>query len=744
MLIVSIFGIQSLAGNIGTFSENFEGYDVGDHPTTLVQAYNGTGTGNQIIVQDSNANKAFQMQGASNWAASHQYYYVDDLLRYTVVEVDVKAISGRWPIRLGLFNKDNGYKFISSVTFYNGKIGVYNQGGSINTRNDYSDYVVDQWYNIKLIHDELTHTYDVYVDDEAMVLGVQSRSDVVPNKLEFTAGNHGKNTVYIDNINTYTTGIKPSIIDDSPEPSNNNPSAEDDTAATIEGDKVTIDVLDNDGDIDGDTLTIMSIDNLDSLEGYATIEDEKIDFTPADGFYGQATFDYSISDGKGGTASATVKVDVTKKNRGPQLQNDYAETFEQKRVVIDVLANDSDPDGDEITVTGVYHVSGGLGSMVVEDNKVVFTPDEGVTGKVKLQYGVLDEAGHDSFAYIGIFVKEDRSEEVFEIGCFNIAENDVTVNWSPVENADTYKIWYNGVLVETKAADGDSRFEAITIEDVPFSRVNYVQVVAFDGENQCGISQNMKIVPVTVIAGSYDLVLDYFVEHDIAASTSVTVLVEDGDELKITVEEGFTNDFYYNDTLDGTALSIYVPYILMDPGYENDYPVIIRTDVDVIEEPEEPGEEPEPEQPVVSPPAPTVYYDLVVTSTEGGKVQGFEGSNSFASGTRVNLSVEAEEGFTFVGYEGDTVEDNVLLMTSDKEVNAVFEAIVVEAPQEIEEEIEDETVPEDSGQVAEEEILDVPVPEADPLPTTGGLPMIVFALLGGSFVGLGIESKRKK
>ena len=74
---------------------------------------------------------------------------------------------------------------------------------------------------------------------------------------------------------------------------------------------ITVDsLLANDTDADGDALTVTSISNVQN--GYAYMDTAGvIHFTPLKGFFGTATFDYTISDGKGGTDKATASISVT-------------------------------------------------------------------------------------------------------------------------------------------------------------------------------------------------------------------------------------------------------------------------------------------------------------------------------------------------------------------------------------------------------------------------------------------------
>ena len=78
--------------------------------------------------------------------------------------------------------------------------------------------------------------------------------------------------------------------------------------------------------------------------------DDTIDYTPAAGFAGTDTFTYTIDDGNGGTDTATVTVGSTTPPRWrwtmPPLRPPTP------RSDIDVLANDSDANGDPLTITG--------------------------------------------------------------------------------------------------------------------------------------------------------------------------------------------------------------------------------------------------------------------------------------------------------------------------------------------------------------------------------------------------------
>jgi subtilisin-like proprotein convertase family protein len=86
------------------------------------------------------------------------------------------------------------------------------------------------------------------------------------------------------------------------------PVANPDTATTVARVPVTVNVLANDTDANGDALTITAVTS--AQNGTAAISNGAVVFTPVAGFTGTASFTYSISDGKGGTASGVATVTV--------------------------------------------------------------------------------------------------------------------------------------------------------------------------------------------------------------------------------------------------------------------------------------------------------------------------------------------------------------------------------------------------------------------------------------------------
>ncbi|MDG0980209.1 MAG: Ig-like domain-containing protein, partial [Halieaceae bacterium] len=167
---------------------------------------------------------------------------------------------------------------------------------------------------------------------------------------------------------------------------NNDPDAN-----TLEDEPVTIlGVLSNDTDADSDTLNLVSGA---AVSGSVSVSGANLIYTPNQDFNGTDTVTYTVSDGNGGTDTAQVKVVVAPVNDPPIAVNDsgYSTPFETAVTLSNLLANDSDVDGDVISITSV-NGSGGQ-ALLNADQSITFTPASGFSGQATVTYVVSDAGG---------------------------------------------------------------------------------------------------------------------------------------------------------------------------------------------------------------------------------------------------------------------------------------------------------------------------------------------------------------
>jgi len=161
-----------------------------------------------------------------------------------------------------------------------------------------------------------------------------------------------------------------------------NPVAVDDTATTDEDVEVDIDVLDNDTDVDGDPITVESFTQ--PTNGTVTENlDGTLRYEPDADFNGTDSFTYTINGGD----SATVTVTVDAVDDNPVAVDDTATTDEDVEVDIDVLDNDTDIEGDPITVESFTQPANGTVTENL-DGTLAYTPDAGFSGSDSFTYTI--------------------------------------------------------------------------------------------------------------------------------------------------------------------------------------------------------------------------------------------------------------------------------------------------------------------------------------------------------------------
>ncbi|MBV1863620.1 MAG: Hint domain-containing protein [Rhodobacteraceae bacterium] len=96
---------------------------------------------------------------------------------------------------------------------------------------------------------------------------------------------------------------------------------------------------------------------------------------------------------------------VDEENQSPVANDDTATTLEDRAVVIDVLDNDTDPDGDPLAVLGTPTAD--HGAVVVNgDGTITYTPDDGYWGDDTITYQVTDGNGGTDTGEVAVTVEE--------------------------------------------------------------------------------------------------------------------------------------------------------------------------------------------------------------------------------------------------------------------------------------------------------------------------------------------------
>jgi hypothetical protein len=154
-------------------------------------------------------------------------------------------------------------------------------------------------------------------------------------------------------------------------------------------------VLDNDSDQDGDVLMVSAVDALPASEGKIDVIEggRALQFTPA-GDGTSVSFQYSITDGRGGVASAQVNVAIRPltSNVAPVATRSSTASVEVgQSVQYNVLADWIDPDGDDIYLVNAAATTADA-VQFTPDGMITFTSKTGQTGAKSVSFTVSD--GH--------------------------------------------------------------------------------------------------------------------------------------------------------------------------------------------------------------------------------------------------------------------------------------------------------------------------------------------------------------
>ncbi len=241
---------------------------------------------------------------------------------------------------------------------------------------------------------------------------------------------------------------------------NDAPTANPDSASTGENSPVTVNVLANDSDVDNGAVLTVTAASAPAGQGSVSVVSNQIVFDPGsdfdhldDGESANVLVSYSITDEHGATSSSTLTITVNGANDAPVANDDAASTSEDAAVAGNVLANDTDVDGESLTVAnpGVY--VGAYGTLTLNaDGSYSYAPNVAAQG---LDDG---ESAQEVFAYTA------SDGTVSDSATLTVTVNGA--NDSPEANSDSASTNENnvaGVSGNVLANDTDVDGETLTV-----------------------------------------------------------------------------------------------------------------------------------------------------------------------------------------------------------------------------------------------------------------------------------------
>jgi len=269
-------------------------------------------------------------------------------------------------------------------------------------------------------------TYTYIIDNESLSTQSLAANEIVTEIFTYTIsdGNGGTDSAMLE-IDIHGKNDAPVAVDD--------------LAITDEDTPVTIDVLVNDSDIDdGDLLTITGVTQ--GSHGTVTIDPVTGNpvYTPEANWNGTDTFTYTISDGNGGTDTATVTMDVAPVDDFPLAVDDSFNATEDTPYNGNLAANDT-PSGDGGNVwSKATDPANGI-VTVNSDGTFTYTPNANYNGTDSFTYTITDADGDTSTATVTM--------DVAPVDDFPLAVDD---SFNATEDTP-----YNGNLAANDTPSGD-------------------------------------------------------------------------------------------------------------------------------------------------------------------------------------------------------------------------------------------------------------------------------------------------
>ena len=151
------------------------------------------------------------------------------------------------------------------------------------------------------------------------------------------------------------------------------------------------DVIANDTDGDGDTLSLTAATTAGSGTVAVNADGLSVDYTPAANFNGTEVITYTVSDGTLTDATGTFTVTVTAVNDAPVAVANTLTVAEDASITnTDVIANDTDGDGDTLSLTAATTAGSGTVAVNADGLSVDYTPAANFNGTEVITYTVSD------------------------------------------------------------------------------------------------------------------------------------------------------------------------------------------------------------------------------------------------------------------------------------------------------------------------------------------------------------------
>ncbi|MBE0370359.1 Ig-like domain-containing protein [Pseudoalteromonas aurantia] len=276
---------------------------------------------------------------------------------------------------------------------------------------------------------------------------------------------------------------------------NNKPVVTDDHITLSEDELGLLNLLGNDNDLDKDALKIVSVSAL--FGEVELMPNGQVKYQPPHNFSGQDRITYWLSDGRSNALSGQAYITVNSVNDAPVANNDAATVIANSKITIEVLDNDTDVDGDVLTVK---QASAMYGIVLNNGNSIEYQPNMGFDGADVIHYTIADKSGAQSSAQVNMTVlKENKSAPVIigqkplfmdedttlelTLDHINYTDSDSLHGDIVLELAEGENYTLNGLSLTPKQHFSGELFVPVTLFDAKHRSLEYMLLITVNDVN---------------------------------------------------------------------------------------------------------------------------------------------------------------------------------------------------------------------------------------------------------------------
>ena len=260
------------------------------------------------------------------------------------------------------------------------------------------------------------------------------------------------------------------------------------TARVLAGETVSISIPLSGIDPDGDAVQLIGVASNPEKGAVLSVGPSSVQYHAGDYSSGTDTFEYTVVDGLGARATGTIRVGISPRLEGarnPVANADTVRVRPGRTVSVQVLANDTDPDGSALHVQSVTPNLPGTTAKIIDDTIVAITPPK-AAGNYGLVYVIANAFGGTSSAFITVTVDPEAPLS------FPIVQDTVLSVTDVLDRTDVDV----SVLSNVFFADGD-------VNDLGVALVQ-------------GYSSSARVLPdkkIRVVIGQHSQIIPFSVSH---------------------------------------------------------------------------------------------------------------------------------------------------------------------------------------------------------------------------------------